>query len=92
MTLPDSATLDRLCEAAAAVGECADGHCDGCVIQRAMLHSSGIQSYLLVAMCEIAEADRPDRMAARVLACIAAGFLLGMQFARENQPEKTRVQ
>ncbi len=92
MTLPDPATLDRLCAANAAAGECADGNCDGCVIRRAMLHSSGIQSYLLVAMCEIAEADLPEQMAARVLACISAGFLLGMQFARENRIEKTRVQ
>ncbi len=92
MTLPDPATLDRLCAANAALGECTDGNCDGCVIQRAMAHSRAIQSYLLVAMCEIAEADLPAQMAARLLSCISAGFLLGLQFARQNGPEKTRVQ
>lgn len=81
MTLPDIATLNRLCAEEAASGPCADGNCDACVISRTMARSHGVRVFVENAIGDIERASDLQRV---MVSCIAAGFALALKFKAEK--------
>lgn len=85
MNIPDAMTLDKLCKAQQAIGECPDQNCDGCILNRMILASKECRDLVENMMFDMLNnASSPISVLVSAVSC---GILLGRDFQKLKEKE-----